>query len=97
MKRNIELEKSLNGLLDKKRELQIELEIICVKENVIFMQNKYNNLLEYTDVLNDMLQDKYVEETGVSDMLFSVMQKMDKVCVELEEEIRSLNNGELLN
>lgn len=97
MKRNIELEKSLNGLLEKKRELHLELEIISVKENLIMLQDKYNNLLEYTDVLNSMFQDSYVEETGVSDMLYSAMQKMDKVCVELEEEIRSLNNGELLD
>jgi hypothetical protein len=79
-------------LLEKKKELLKEIESIDLSLGIEEMKEDIENLNEFTDILNSMFQDKVVEKysSEAADLLYQAMQILDKISVNLENDVTDM-------
>ena len=83
-------------LLEKKKELQKEIELIDKSLNMESLREEIEKLSDFTDTLNTMFQDHTVESYSMeaSNLLYEAMQKIDKIIVGLESDLEELESEE---
>ena len=81
-----DLNEDLKSVTNKVKEQvsQIEIEMERIKKRILI--DKMNDL---TDVLNILFQNEIIEEKykELSNMLYDVMQEVDRTAIELEEDL----------
>jgi hypothetical protein len=81
-----DLTEDLKSVTNKVKEQvsQIEIEMERIKKRILI--DKMNDL---TDVLNILFQNEIIEEKykELSNMLYDVMQEVDRTAIELEEDL----------
>lgn len=68
---------------------QIEIEMDRIKKRILI--DEMNDL---TDVMNSLFQNEIIAEqyNGLANMLYNVMQEVDRTAIELEEELEEDDN-----
>ena len=79
-------------LLEKKAGLLKEIQGIDQSLAIEEMKEDIENLNEFTDILNSMFQDKVVEKysSEAADLLYQAMQILDKISVNLENDVTDM-------
>lgn len=79
-------------LLEKKKELLKEIQSIDQSLEIEEMKEDIENLNEFTDILNSMFQDAVVEKysSEAADLLYQAMQILDKISVNLENDVTDM-------
>jgi hypothetical protein len=84
-----------NSLLERKKKLLEEIDSIDKRLEIQRMRDHIDKLQESTDTLNSMFQDPVIEfhSQEASNLLYQAMQMLDKITVQLEEDIEDMEMG----